>query len=262
MGWDKTSIHKVVESQRAFFRSGRTLSVEWRKRQLRRLNAAMKKYESEIMDALHKDLGRNSTEAYFCDIGTVITETNEMIAGLSRWAKPELHFSGFACFPSMLTRVYKMPYGVSLIISPFNFPILLSLGVLAASIAGGNTAVIKTSSKSEACTAILKKIIEDTDCDGIMIGRAARGNPWIFGRVLAGLNGTEMPDLPGVQDRKNMLLRELEGRLKYLPEDVAVREFRSVMPYYVKGLPGSAQIKVKLVNAVSFDEVKEIIELA
>ena len=161
MGWDKTSIHKVVESQRAFFRSGRTLSIEWRKRQLRRLNAAMKKYESEIMDALHEDLGRNSTEAYFCDIGTVITETNEMIAGLSRWSKPELHFSGFACFPSMLTRVYKMPYGVSLIISPFNFPILLSLGVLAASIAGGNTAVIKTSSKSEACTAILKKIIED-----------------------------------------------------------------------------------------------------
>ena len=61
----------------------------------------------------------------------------------------------------MLTRVYKMPYGISLIISPFNFPILLSLGVLAASIAGGNTAVIKTSSKSEACTAVLKKIIED-----------------------------------------------------------------------------------------------------
>ena len=161
MGWDKDSIHKVVESQRRFFRSGKTLSVEWRKRQLRRLNAAMKKYEKEIMDALHKDLGRNSTEAYFCDIGTVITETNEMIHGLRRWAKPEVHFSGLACFPSTHTRVYKMPYGVTLIISPFNFPILLSLGVLAASIAGGNTAVIKTSSKSRACTAVLKKIIED-----------------------------------------------------------------------------------------------------
>ena len=161
MGWDKDSIHKIVESQRRFFRSGKTLSVEWRKRQLRRLNAAMKKYEKEIMDALNKDLGRNSTEAYFCDIGTVITETNEMIHGLSRWAKTEVHFSGLACFPSTLTRVYKMPYGVTLIISPFNFPILLSLGVLAASIAGGNTAVIKTSSKSKACTAVLKRIIED-----------------------------------------------------------------------------------------------------
>ena len=161
MGWNKESIHEVVESQRKFFRSGKTLSVEWRKRQLRRLNAAMKKYEKEIMAALHKDLGRNSTEAYFCDIGTVITETNEMIRDLSRWAKPELHFSGLACFPSVLTRVYKMPYGVTLIISPFNFPILLSLGVLAASIAGGNTAIIKTSSKSTACTEVLKKIIVD-----------------------------------------------------------------------------------------------------
>lgn len=161
MQWDKDSIHEVVKSQRAFFRSGRTLSVEWRKRQLRRLNAAMKKYEGEIMDALHEDLGRNSTEAFFCDIGTVIAETNEMIAGLSRWAKPELHYSGVTCFPSIFTRVYKNPYGVTLIISPFNFPILLSLGVLAASIAGGNTAVIKTSSKSKACTEVLKKIIGD-----------------------------------------------------------------------------------------------------
>lgn len=161
MGWDKESINKVVESQRRFFRSGKTLSVEWRKRQLRRLNAAMKKYEKEIMAALHKDLGRNKVEAYFCDIGTVITETNEMIKGLSHWSKPELHYSGMACFPSVLTRVYKMPYGVTLIISPFNFPILLSLGVLAASIAGGNTAVIKTSSKSTACTEALKKIIAD-----------------------------------------------------------------------------------------------------
>jgi tRNA-dihydrouridine synthase B len=111
-------------------------------------------------------------------------------------------------------------------------------------------------------TASAKKIIEDTGCDGIMIGRAARGNPWIFAQVLAGLNGKEIPEMPGVKERKAMLIRELEGRLKYLPEDVAVREFRSVMPYYVKGLPGSARIKVKLVNAVSFDEVKEIIELA
>ena len=74
-----------------------------------------------------------------------------------------------------------------------------------------------------------RKIIEDTGCDGIMIGRAARGNPWIFEQVTAGLSGKPIPDMPGVEDRKLMLIRELEGRLKYLPEDVAVREFRSVM---------------------------------
>ena len=59
----------------------------------------------------------------------------------------------------MFTKVYKLPYGVSLIISPFNFPILLSFGVLAASIAGGNTALIKASSKSSECTRVMKEMI-------------------------------------------------------------------------------------------------------
>jgi len=104
------------------------------------------------------------------------------------------------------------------------------------------------------------KIIEETGCDGIMIGRAARGNPWIFEQVKAGLSGKDIPAIPGVPERRNMLIRELEGRLKYLPEDVAVREFRSVMPFYIKGLPGSAQIKVKLCSAVTAEEVKEILE--
>ncbi|MBP5151669.1 MAG: aldehyde dehydrogenase family protein, partial [Lachnospiraceae bacterium] len=77
-----------------------------------------------------------------------------------KWARPERHFSGFICFPSITTRVYKMPYGVSLIISPFNFPFLLTFGVLTAAIAGGNTAVIKTSSKTPNCTRVSKKIVE------------------------------------------------------------------------------------------------------
>ena len=102
--------------------------------------------------ALYDDLRKSETEAYLCDIGPVIVEVNEILKGLRRWARPERHFSGLMCFPSTNTTVYKMPYGVSLIISPFNFPILLTLGVLAASISGGNTAVLKTSSKSAACT--------------------------------------------------------------------------------------------------------------
>lgn len=104
-----------------------------------------------------------------------------------------------------------------------------------------------------------RKIIEETGCDGIMIGRAARGNPWIFEQVTAGLNGKEIPAMPCEKDRKLMLIRELEGRLKYLPEDVAVREFRSVMPFYIKGLSGSSQIKVRLCSCSKADEIKEIL---
>ena len=94
-------------------------------------------------------------------MGSVILEINETIKGVRSWAKPETHFSGIHCFPSIVTKVYKMPYGVSLIISPFNFPFMLSIGVLVASIAGGNTTVIKASSKTPECTALLAKMMSD-----------------------------------------------------------------------------------------------------
>ena len=155
------SIHEIVESQRKFFRSGVTLDIGWRKEQLKRLKQAVISNQGLLEQALYKDLGKSRTEAYLCDIGPVIVEINEILRGLNRWARPERHFSGLMCFPSTFTTVYKMPYGVSLIISPFNFPVLLTLGVLAASISAGNTAVLKTSSKSAACTIALQKLISD-----------------------------------------------------------------------------------------------------
>ncbi|MBO4623944.1 MAG: aldehyde dehydrogenase family protein [Bacteroidales bacterium] len=151
------TIREIVEAQRRFFLSGTTLPVKWRIQQLKKLKAAVLAYETQFEEALAQDLGRSQVEAYICDIGPIIMEVNEMIHGLRRWARPERHFSGLMCFPSTVTKVYKMPYGVSLVISPFNFPILLTLSVVAAAICGGNTVVIKSSSKSAACTAVLKK---------------------------------------------------------------------------------------------------------
>jgi len=162
MTYTRERIQEIVAKQRSYFRSGVTLDVKWRLQQLKKLKAAVIAHEEELEKALYEDLGRSKTEAYLCDIGPVIVEINETIRGLKKWAKPERHFSGLMCFPSICTRVYKLPYGVSLIISPFNFPILLTLGVLTASIAGGNTAVIKTSSKSAASTKALQKLIAET----------------------------------------------------------------------------------------------------
>ena len=161
MSYTREQIHEIVEKQREFFLSGETLSIKFRKEQLKKLKQALIDNTEKLEKALHEDLGRCDAEAYFCDIGDVIMEINECIHGLNRWSRPETHFSGLACFPSIFTKVYKMPYGVSLIISPFNFPILLSVGVLAAAIAGGNTALIKASSKSAACTQALKEIIAE-----------------------------------------------------------------------------------------------------
>ena len=160
--WTAEQIHVINQKQRSFFLSGRTLDVNWRLIQLKRLKEAVLKREKDLTKALYEDLGRHAAEAYFCDIGSLVLEINETMKGLKKWARPETHFSGFTCFPSMVTKVYKMPYGVSLIISPFNFPVLLSLGVLAASIAGGNTAVLKVSSKSAATSKVLKKLIYET----------------------------------------------------------------------------------------------------
>lgn len=161
-GYTVSEIHDIVEHQRKNFRSGETLSIDFRIRQLKKLKKMIVQNEAEMIKALNVDLGRHETESYICDVGSIILEINEILHGLKKWAKPETHFSGLACFPSLFTKVYKMPYGVSLIISPFNFPFLLSLGVLAASIAGGNTSIIKASSKSVACTELLEKMVSQT----------------------------------------------------------------------------------------------------
>ena len=162
MSYTPDQIAAIVAAQRQFFRTGTTLDVNWRKEQLRKLKQAVTQRADLLSEALQEDLGKSRTEAWLCDIGPVIVETNEILRGLKRWARPEKHFSGLMCFPSTRTTVYKMPYGVSLIISPFNFPVVLTLGVLAAAICGGNTAVIKASSKSAASTAALKKLIAET----------------------------------------------------------------------------------------------------
>ena len=162
MSYTQEKIHDIVLEQRKYYRSGETLDVGWRIEQLKKLKSAVIANQTMLQEALAEDLGRSPVEALLCDVGPVIVEVNEILKGLRKWARPEHHFSGLMCFPSTRTTVYKMPYGVSLIISPFNFPVLLTLGVLAASLSGGNTAVIKTSSKSAASTKALKKLISET----------------------------------------------------------------------------------------------------
>jgi len=161
MSQEDQRLEDIINAQRKFFRTNITFDIKWRIEQLKRLKQVVIAHEEEIERALFQDLGRTKVESYICDIGPTISEINEMISGLKRWSKPETHFSGWICFPSTITKVYKMPYGVTLIVSPFNFPFVLSLGVLAACISGGNTAVIKASSKSPACTAELQKIIAE-----------------------------------------------------------------------------------------------------
>ncbi|MCR5808080.1 MAG: aldehyde dehydrogenase family protein [Clostridiales bacterium] len=161
MAYTQETVRGIVEKQRAYFNTGATLDISFRIEQLKKLRQAVIDHRESLEKALWEDLRKSQTEAYLCDLGPVIVEVDEMLKGLRKWARPERHFSGLMCFPSTKTTVYKMPYGVSLLISPFNFPILLTLGVLAASISGGNTAVLKTSSKSAESTKALKRMIAE-----------------------------------------------------------------------------------------------------
>lgn len=105
-----------------------------------------------------------------------------------------------------------------------------------------------------------KRMLDVTGADGIMIGRASMGDPWIFNRVRNYLNEDVTAVLPTAKDKCDMLLRELVGTSSRVGEPTAVKEMRSVMPHYIKGLPGSAVVKTKLCQASSIEEVRNILE--
>lgn len=100
-----------------------------------------------------------------------------------------------------------------------------------------------------------------TDADGLMIGRAAIGNPWIMREVRAFLAGEEFTP-PTALQRCSMLLRHLRRTAELTGEDTAVREMRSVMPHYITGLPDAAAVKVQLCRAATIREVEGILKEA
>lgn len=153
------NIKEVLEKQRKFFDSGETLPVEFRLKMLKRLYAAIKKYEVEIEDALTQDLGKSDFEGFMCEVGMVLTEISYMIKHTPKFAKEKTVWTPLAQFAS---RSYKKPcpYGNVLIMSPWNYPFLLTLDPLVDAIAAGNTAIVKPSAYSPATSEVIAKIIK------------------------------------------------------------------------------------------------------
>lgn len=154
------NIDKILESQRKYFRSGATLSVDFRTKMLKKLYSAVKKYEKEIGEALTKDLGKSDFEGFMCEVGMVLTEISYMIRHTRKFAREKTVYTPLAQFAS---RSYKKPspYGNVLIMSPWNYPFLLTIDPLADAIAAGNTAIVKPSAYSPATSAIIEKIVSE-----------------------------------------------------------------------------------------------------
>lgn len=154
------NITEILERQRAFFRTGKTLDVSYRIAHLKRLSAVIKAHEADIADALQKDLGKSAYESYMCETGLVLAELSYMIRRTRRYAKEKRVRTPLAQFAS---RSYQKPspYGTVLIMSPWNYPLLLTLDPLIDAVAAGNTAVVKPSAYSPATSRIVSEIIAE-----------------------------------------------------------------------------------------------------
>ena len=151
-------INVIVEAQRKYFQTGATLPVSFRIGALRRLYDAVSGSEKEIHDALRKDLGKSGFESYMCETGLVLEEISYMLKHVRRFAGEKRVRTPLAQFHS---RSYKKPspYGVTLIMSPWNYPFMLTLSPLVDALAAGNTAVVKPSAYSPCTSEVIRQIL-------------------------------------------------------------------------------------------------------
>ncbi len=153
-------IKTLLEQQRTYYKSGVTIPVKFRIAQLKKLYTAVKKYQTEINDALKADLGKSHFEGFMCESGLVLSEISYMIRHTKKFAKKKRVATPITNFASYSYK-QPVPYGNTLIMSPWNYPFLLAIDPLADAIAAGNTAIVKPSAYSPATSAIIAKIINE-----------------------------------------------------------------------------------------------------
>ncbi len=152
-------IEDVVKKQRAFFGKKQTFNVNYRIKYLKRLKQVILECEEEICQALKLDLGKSSSESYMCEIGLTLAELSYQIKHVKRWNKPKRHRTDLANFHGKSYSVFE-PYGVVLVMAPWNYPFMLTMEPLIGAIAAGNCVVAKPSAYSPATSSIIKKILE------------------------------------------------------------------------------------------------------
>lgn len=153
------NIEEVIKKQRDFFNTHATKDINKRIEKLKKLKQAIKEEEENICKALELDLGKSSVESYMSEIGMVLEDLSYAIKHVKKWSKREYHLSPLAQFPSSSYRIAE-PYGIALIISPWNYPFLLTIQPLVGAIVAGNCAIVKPSEYSVHTSEVMKKLIE------------------------------------------------------------------------------------------------------
>lgn len=155
---DKTEITNLIDAQRTFFATGSTLNADYRIAALRKLKNCIKAHEQDIMNALRTDLGKGSQESYMCEVGLTLSEISYMLSHTRRFMREKTVATPLAQFASR-SYVKPSPYGTVLIMSPWNYPFLLTMEPLVDALAAGNTAIIKPSAYSPATSEVISRIV-------------------------------------------------------------------------------------------------------
>ncbi len=154
-------VDSVVFAQRKFFNTNSTKDITFRRNALQKLLAAIEENKQSIFEALKNDLGKSEMESYMTEVGLVTSSIRHALSNLNKWTRPIRHKTPITHFPSK-SYVLNEPYGVVLILSPWNYPFFLSLSPLIGAIAAGNCVILKTSRSSPSTSKLISSIINNT----------------------------------------------------------------------------------------------------
>lgn len=153
------TLKEKINKQREYFSTGETKDINFRIEKLKKLRDVLKSEEEKVFEALKKDLMKSSFESYVTEVAMVYDEINMHIKNIKKWSKKRRVKTPLVQFPAK-SFIQLEPYGVVLIIGPFNYPFMLTMDPLIGAIAAGNTAVIKPSESAPETSKILKEILE------------------------------------------------------------------------------------------------------
>ena len=157
----KHKIEEIVAKQTACFRSGKTRDLTYRQQMLSALEEGICLHEEELYAALEADLGKSKAESYMTEISMVLGELRAIKRNLKKWAKPKKVAMTLGTFPAR-SRIYQEPYGVVLVLAPWNYPFLLALSPVVGALAAGNCVVLKCSKSSPHTGKVIQNILESS----------------------------------------------------------------------------------------------------
>ena len=153
-------IDSIYNSQRVFFNNRNCADPRFRKEQLKRLLEAINKHKDEIYDALKSDLNKSYNESFIAEVGFVFSELNHAIKKIDEWVKPKKVRDTLFSFPSK-SHIIAEPYGLTLIIAPWNYPFQLIISPLIGAMAAGNCVILKPSPEAPNVSAVINKMISE-----------------------------------------------------------------------------------------------------